>query len=393
MIKKLIILWLVFGFLGCCEAEAYYNQFPKLPSATQVALLTIEFQKYQKLAQSSWPQLRTYLLIKKGMHHSSIPMIRSRLQLLGDLSQDSPIYQKKLYDKSLYLAVLHFQHRHGLQPDGVIGPKTLERLNISPTQRLQQILINIRRWQKFLIPLPEQYIWVNVPNYELDVVKNNDLILNIHVIVGKSDRQTPEISSKINTIITNPTWTVPDSIIKKDLIPKILEDRNYLNKKNIHIYKDWSDNSSQINPKNINWVKLKKMDPIPYRFTQAPGKNNALGRLKFVFSNTQSIYLHDTPEKNLFDEEARTLSSGCIRLKDPVALMNYILRLNQNISSTLVEKNLNSGITRYFNLVHPIPIFLTYFTAWIDLEGNLEFRDDIYLKDQLTPNNSSQNSH
>lgn len=352
--------------------------------AAQIAALNALVNQYRKLQSISWTPLATGEVLTVGMRHPKIPVIRQRLMLLGDLmgSSNTPDSLKsRLFDKNLLAAVLHFQKRYGLVSDGMIGPKTMMMLNISPAKLAQQLTQNIKKWQKLPGNLGTEYIWVNIPTFELDLIKDDQIVLNMRTIVGKKDRQTPELISKVNTLIINPEWNIPDSIIKKDIAPKVQKDPNYLAKKNIRIYAGWNDHARRISPASINWYKLQNMPTIPYRLTQMSGKNNALGQVKFVFLNTQDIYLHDTPEKRLFDNDLRADSSGCVRLEQPLKLLEYLVNHHVAIFNLAkVQKYLAAGETKYIRMFNPVPIYITYLTAWVDGSGSLQLREDVYQK-------------
>lgn len=351
----------------------------------QVQKISQVLHQYETASSKEWPSIHANDLIKPGSHNPNIPLIREHLIVLGDLKSESAA-AKSFYDAQLFEAVKHFQWRHGLKVDGIIGPQTLSALNVSPAQRLQQLYINLHRWQKFP-NLGANYVWVNIPNYELELIMQGKPTLTMRVIVGKPDRPTPVLSSKINTLVLNPSWNIPDSIIRKDIIPKILQNPNYLAENNMRIYSNWENNASVINPYRLRWQALRNADPFPYKISQLPGKKNALGEVKFVFQNTEDVYMHDTPAKDLFDSPVRAFSSGCIRLEEPFKLVEYF-RPNAGISQTEVWNYLGSGKTKFLPLNRNIPIYIGYLTAWVDSDNQVHFREDIYQKDGMISANN-----
>jgi len=342
--------------------------------------------KYSRLARESWSAIypERSLPLKFGIRDPSIPMIRSRLIKLGDLPKDKAS-NKSLFDQALVNAVRQFQWRHGLKADGLIGTGTLNALNVPPRERFQQLQRSMKRWAKFPENMGSRYIRVNVANFNLDLIENGKKIINMKIIAGKPSRPTPELYSKVETIVVNPKWNIPRKIARKDIIPKIIDDPNYLADNNISIYSSWKRSAYEINPNSIDWKKA-KTQRFPYRLTQAPGDNNALGRVKFVFLNKEDIYMHDTPQKGLFKEIQRAFSSGCIRLEKPYHLVEYFIQDSQNLTREEVVNNIESGKTKYIKIRNPIPIYITYITAWVDKNGYTHFRENVYKRGKIPEN-------
>ena len=311
-------------------------------------------------------------------------MIRERLIQLGDLSSASHS-KNEVFDSTLAQAVRHFQWRHGLKSDGMIGETTLQALNVPPLARFQQLQRSLLKWAKLPERVGDRYIRVNVPNFNLDLIKDGETVINMKVIAGKSSRPTPELYSKVETIVLNPKWNIPNKIVQKDIIPKVLEDPNYLADNNISIYSSWKKGAYEINPQDINWTEAQKKG-LPYKLTQSPGNDNALGRLKFVFLNDEDVYMHDTPQKGLFEKISRAFSSGCIRLEKPYELVEYFIQESPNLSREEVYSKLENGETEYVKIRHPIPIYITYITAWVDTNGYAHFREDVYKKHENPSN-------
>lgn len=334
--------------------------------------------QYAKLSKLSWIPIHTTTPLKPGVSHPVISRIRHRLYLLGDLqSKDT---QNNLYDWSLEQAVIHYQWRHGLDTSGVIGPKTLQALNTTPRQRLKQLQLSLKKWNQFPDKIGSQYIRINIPSYSLDLVKDGNKVINMKVVIGKPSRETPTLFSKVQTIVFNPRWNVPEKITNEDILPKMLKNPEYLKKNNFKIYKDWSNQSETVDPSTIDWQQA-QTENFPYRLSQKPGISNALGKVKFIFPNNESIYMHDTNHKSLFSRIKRAYSSGCIRLERPFELAEYFLQDNAQLTNENIPDILNSNKTTYVKLKNPIPIHITYITAWVDTNGRAHFREDIYRRE------------
>jgi len=274
-----------------------------------------------------------------------------------------------IYDASTELAVKKFQMRHGLATDGIIGIETVQALNYTKEERKKEIIINMERWRWYPRIFEAEYLIINIPNYTLQVIKNNDTVRTHKVIIGKAARKTPVLSSKLSLLVFNPTWTIPPTILKNDVIPTAKRDPNYFKNKNITIF---NSSNKAINPRNWNIKKA-----LNYRYVQSPGLTNALGLVKFIFPNRFSIYLHDTNSRGYFDNEIRALSSGCIRVQHPFELAEYLLNNPEkwNIEKINLILKTNKPIQVLFKKAIYIHIF--YWTSWSE-NGSLQFRDDLY---------------
>jgi murein L,D-transpeptidase YcbB/YkuD len=325
---------------------------------------------YENAVIHPWPIIST---------HGKISALRERLRATGELKEEDANNNSEEYDEALENAVLYFQSCHGLKADGIVGPETLAELNIPPQKRLSQIRVNLSRWAKLANTLGSRYIMVNIPAYEMSLVENGVTVLNMRAIVGKKTRPTPEIESTVTRVILNPYWNVPKLIAQKDIIPKIINDPGYLDEMNIRVIDREEDTATEIDPDNINWEsEIKK--GFRYHFRQDPGENNALGLVKFEFPNSDHIYMHDTPAKDLFMSDKRAFSSGCIRLEKPFELANYLIQDNPQWDNDRINTILEEGKTSYIKIT-PIPIIITYLTLWVDDNGNVQSRADIYGHD------------
>lgn len=337
---------------------------------------------YQNLSRQSWPTLPEFpSLLKLGTRGYVILVLRERLRLTGDLASEDDIGSKR-FDSQLSQAVKVFQARHGLKPDGVVGKTTRIELNIPPEIRMKQIAINMQRWADLADKMGDRFIIVNIPDFHMHLYDQNQKILTLKAIVGKPDLQTPELSSKVTRIIFNPYWNIPNKIARKDIAPKMLEDPGYLHRMHIRVFTSDDDNAVELSPRSVNWQAV-AYEGRNYHLRQDPGIDNALGLVKFEFQNSHDVYMHDTSAKDLFNTEIRDYSHGCIRLENPFALAQYLLQEDSSWSDERIQDIINQGNTKYVKVPRPIPIFITYLTAWVDDEGRVNFRDDLYQMDGI----------
>ncbi|HFC04893.1 MAG TPA: peptidoglycan-binding protein, partial [Rhizobiales bacterium] len=334
--------------------------------------------KYREMAaEGEWPKIAKGKPLKAGMDDPRVPTLRIRLLASGDLkSNETP--QSTIYDQTLVAAVKAFQRRHGAEDDGVVGPNTLKALNVPLSYRIKQMVINLerRRWMKD--DLGKRYIFVNLADQFLKVVDTlatrEKTIFTARVVVGKPYYDTPIFDDEMEYLVINPYWNVPSSIANKEYLPKLRRDPGYLKRQNIRIISA----SGEINPYSVNWNTVSR---IPYRLRQDTGKRNALGRIKFMFPNQFNVYIHDTPAKSLFNRDTRYFSHGCVRVQNPVKLAGILLK-PQGWTISRIQKQIASGKRRIVSLKKKIPVHVTYLTAWVNKDGQINFRKDIYKRDQ-----------
>ena len=306
---------------------------------------------------------------------SVLLQVKKRLVLSGDLKlNDNNI----LYTMELANAISHFQQRVGLPENGKLDKITIDELNKTVDFRIKQMLVNLERLRWVPVEIEKDYLLVNIPEYKLHVFENKKLIWETNVVVGKTAKQTSIFRGNISKIILNPYWNVPTSIINQEILPHLKRNRNYLSRNNMEVV----SGGKVINPSTINWHKYSKN--VPFEIRQKPGNDNSLGKMKFLFPNSFSIYLHDTPSKELFDRNKRDFSHGCIRVENPKKLAMYLLRNDNTWNQEKVYKVLENNTETAIIINPTIPVYITYFTAWVDVNGNLNFRNDIYnLDDEL----------
>ena len=354
------------------------NALPPQHSGYQ--LLKKALQRYRDIEQQGgWQRLNKGPTLQSGVQHRQVKQLRRRLEISGDLVEGF-LPNMDIFNHGLTEAVKRFQQRHGLTVDGNVGQQTRRALNISVSARIRQIRINMERWRWMPRKLGKWYLMVNMTGFELYIMENGSSVLAMPVIIGKSYRSTPSFSGLISTMEYNPYWTIPTNMAVKDFVPRLINDPSYLAKKSIKLFRGWGENAQEIDPLTVNWKKVDK-DRFPYWLRQEPGPKNALGRVKFLFSNPYEIYLHGTPDRHLFDRVVRTFSSGCIRVKDPVRLAAYLLNDGSLQMEEEILANIHLGTNQSVRLPVSVPIYLVYWTAWVDQHGSLNFRRDIYGRD------------
>ncbi|QBY03446.1 murein L,D-transpeptidase [Thalassotalea sp. HSM 43] len=352
-----------------------------IPNYDQVSLLRKYISKFRHLQRKKWPAVDVSFYPKLGQSHPKVKAIRQALVYLGDLPKKAQTRQRQdVFDSVVIAALKRFQQRHSLVADGRLGPKTFEQLSITPEQRVKQLQMNLWRWFAYPKSEPNRYILVNIPGYKLFMKDSGSNAFEMKVVVGKSDNQTPTMVTEINRLTVNPTWTPTWNIIRNDLLPEYKKDYLSLKRQNFQLLKGTgsSPQAKQIDKPNIDIPSMLK----EYRLVQSPGDNNALGYYRFNIPNDHSVYLHDTPAKSAFNLKHRALSHGCIRLEDAAFLANTLSEYDENISSTRTQSALHSGKTAHFRLEQPIPVLITYQTAWINEQGELQLLPDIYNKDE-----------
>jgi len=351
-----------------------------LPPQDSYTKLKQALKAYRKIViKGGWPAVPEGPSLKVGFQDERLIPLRQRLIISGDLPLDENI-PSVTFDTALENAVKKFQSLHGLDVDGVVGPATLKALNTSAEVRARQIELNLERMRWISGNLGQRYIIVNIADFSLNVIEKNHTVLSMRVVVGKPFWHTPVFSEKMTYVVLNPSWNVPKSIAVEETIPKIKKDPDYLAKHNMKILKGWSKNAEVIDPNTIDWDTLDVQD-FKYRFRQDPGPLNPLGTIKFMFPNEFGVYLHDTPSKRLFAKSVRSFSHGCIRLQKPLDLGEYVLKGNPGWTREKMMAEIEKGKEQIVRLREPVDIHIIYLTAWVDDEGFLHFRDDVYERD------------
>ena len=345
--------------------------------------LIVALKKYQGIVSAGgWQALAEFRDLEPGMKDAAIPSIRERLSREGDYEPCRENNETERYDECLLTAVKKFQARHGLTDEGYIGPLTRKALSEGAEEKVARIKLNLDR-MKWVKRSHDRYqIWVNIPGYTMYVFDESELIESMKVIVGRKGHNTPVFYNRVRTIVLNPYWRIPASIIRHEMIPKLKKNRNYTNSKKIEIHTGYSEHSPRVNPHNVNWHKYGRRLP-PYRFMQSPGTHNALGKIKYLFPNKYAVYMHDTNQPSLFSKDVRSLSHGCVRLHKPVELLETFSKMDPKIDFEKAEKTLEHNKKTPLRLSRSIPVDMIYLTTWVEDDGSVAFRDDIYGYDAM----------
>ena len=327
------------------------------------------------VANGGWPEIPGGRPLQIGSRDERVIILRQRLMAEGDLNTTS----KYLYnfDSAVEQAVRKFQVRYGLPANGIVDDVTLEKMNVPAYVRFGAIQSNIDRLYDEVKGLKDRYVVVNIPAAQIEAVENGKVFSRHRAVVGKIDRPTPVLSSKISQINFNPYWHVPKSIARRDLIPLIRKDITYLAKNKIRVYDTWG--GTEIDPKTLDWETVTENDVV---FRQDPGNNNAMASVKINFANKYAVFLHDTPSKSLFGKYIRTFSSGCVRVERVHDLVDWLINGQGGIDRGEINQITFNVERRDVNLKRPVPLKMVYMTAWANDNGTVHFRDDIYQLDQ-----------
>jgi murein L,D-transpeptidase YcbB/YkuD len=317
-------------------------------------------------AHGGWPAVPDGPPLRPGDHGERVAALRARLEASGELAPNAApdpaaASPRDLFDAPLQAALIKFQDRHGLDPDGRVGKGTLVAFDVPVEQRIRQIEINLDRWRWLPHDLGERYIMVNIAGFALDVVEGGRPVLSMRIVAGKPTTRTPMFTGTMKNIVLNPYWNVPQDIVRKEVVPHMQRDPAYAEKEGFE-------------------VTTGKGGGVEVR--QKPGGKNALGRVKFLFPNRFDVYLHDTPSRSLFSRTVRSFSHGCIRIEKPVELAEYLLKDDPAWSPKRIAAVLAKGKEAWANIPKPLPVHLVYWTAWVDDAGTLQLRDDLYGRDK-----------
>lgn len=345
--------------------------------ATQEAV-----ERYRAIAaRGGWKKIPTMRMIRPGDDDNRIPIVRARLRATGDLTgkRGGYYYESYTYDSRLEAAVNRFQKRHGLRITGRIDRSTIAAMNVSAEDRLHQLQLNLQRMRGLLEKTAEdRYILVNVPAFQLEAVSRYNVDRRHRVIVGKPGRDTPVIRATIKGLNFYPYWRVPESVARKDLIPRLQKEPDYLDKEHIRAYRGSYD-GERIDLTSIDWTQVHSTDLF---FRQEPGEWNALGVVRIDMPNEHTVYMHDTPMKQLFGQSRRAYSAGCVRVQGVVDLVDWIATYEPGWSAPgRSQQVIDGGQPLDVELSRPVPVYFAYITAWGEPNGPPQFRADIYDRD------------
>lgn len=332
--------------------------------------------EYRELAaRGGWPSIPSGPTLRPEDEDARVPGLRQLLRLTGDLTAEVPDSNK--YDSDTVQAVRRFQSRHGLVTDGVIGSRTLEDLNVPVEGRVRQIELNLERWRWMPKSFGDRHLRINIAGFSLEVIEDGRPVMQMPVIVGTQYRKTPVFSAPMTYLEFAPHWTVPPTILREDKLPKIRRDPSYLEKQHFRIISREGGEWVATDPATIDWSRVTARN-FPGLLRMDPGPWNPLGRVKFMFPNVFNVYLHDTNEASLFNQNIRYFSSGCIRVKRPLDLAQYLLENSVSCDRILdlMERGSPEKVT-----IRPVPVHIQYWTAWVGRDGRPQFREDVYLRD------------
>ncbi|CAK0762790.1 L,D-transpeptidase YcbB [Gammaproteobacteria bacterium] len=355
--------------------ETLFKLLPQHPGYTR---LREALARYRGLAAvGGWPRISNGPKLQIGSRGVRVAALRARLAAEGLLPATRG---SDVFDDGLRQAVKTFLRTHGQEPSGVVGPAALEALNLPVEERIRQIEVNLERWRWLPRDLGKNHIMVNVAGYELEVVDDAHTVMSMRVVVGKPYLRTPAFSAEMSYLVLNPYWNVPPTIAGKEILPELRKNPDYLTRHNMELSTLGAPHQ-EINPAGVDWSRVSAGN-FPYRLRQRPGLKNPLGTVKFMFPNQFNVYLHDTSQRNLFARTERVFSHGCIRVEKPIELMEYVLGAHSRWNRNTV-KELDSQRERIIGIPQPIPVHILYWTAWVDEEGNVQFRKDVYGRDKL----------
>ncbi|MEM8797631.1 MAG: L,D-transpeptidase family protein [Pseudomonadota bacterium] len=365
------------GFDSLSRKKQVSDFYPTL-SDNSVANIENSLREYAGIVErGGWQVVPETRRLRLGARSANVQALRARLAVSGDL--DPALAESDVFDSYVDAAVRNFQARHGMAVDGIIGSLTISALNIPANVRFRQLQTNYERLKDVPKTKGNRFVMVNIPAAAIETVEGGRIHSRHTAVVGKIDRQTPILESAIHEVNFNPYWTVPVSIIRKDLIPLMQEQPNYLTEYRIRIFSPGGD---EIAPEAIDWFSD---EAVNYRFRQDPGDFNSLGQMRINFQNPHAVYLHDTPDKNLFGKEVRFHSSGCVRVQNVREFVQWLLKETPGWSRRNIDQTIKSGERTDADISNAVPLLMTYVTAWGTPTGVTHFRDDVYNIDGIGP--------
>ncbi|NIP39766.1 MAG: L,D-transpeptidase family protein [Candidatus Dadabacteria bacterium] len=354
--------------------EFIEQQKPQLSYYKSLKRAYSKFEQYRE--NGGWIKVPGGATLKPGMYDKRITSLRDRLVYTGHLLE-SDNFETVQYDEQLVEAVKKFQRHHNLNADGIVGPNTLKELNVSVDKRIDQIKVNLERARWVLNNAQYKFVIVNIAGFKAYYAVDGEILWSSRIQVGKPYRKTPVFKSEIKHLVFNPSWSVPPGIFRKDILPIIKRNPGYLKRRGFNVY---NSAGRKVSPTSINWAEYSRN--VPYSIRQRPGSRNALGRVKFIFPNDHFVYLHDTPNRSLFNKDIKTFSSGCIRVEKPFELAELLLNDKEKWNQQNIQNVIKKRKTRTVFLDDPVPIMILYWTASADNDGNVYFMNDIYGRDK-----------
>jgi len=350
------------------------------PSSFSYAKMMKELRRLKKAQKNGgWKKIPNSSQLRYGKSGAVVKKLKQRLQSEGDYTCKQ---LNSTYDQCLKKALKRFQKRHGIHASGTVNKVTRNKLNLSLNWKIKKVLLNIDRIKRLPDQAEDRYVMVNIPDFRLYYKEKGKQKLTMRVIVGDKTHHTPIFSNKISFIVLNPYWLIPDSIVQKEMIPKILKNPDYLEQRGYEVRKNYAFSKPPLDTSKINWAKvLRNGQTKQYKFMQPPGPKNALGKIKFKFPNRFAVYLHDTAAKKLFKKGRRAFSHGCIRVAKPNALLSTFAQYERSVNFKKTQRVLQGKKQTQLNLSQHVPVHIIYLTAWINSDGLLHYRPDIYNYD------------
>lgn len=369
--------------LAASDFGAWLESLP--PADPRYRRLRAALASFRAIAAGGgWPRLPGGPTLRAGDQSAEIAVLREMLTRLGDLRPfgGAPAQEAEAeeFDAAVDFAVRRFQLRHGLKVDGAVGRNTRAALAVSPQQRAAQIAANLERLRWFAGPASGRHVAVNAAGFELDAFDGGKLVAKMPVIVGTAKDPTPVFADVITAVTFMPTWTVPPKIARNEMLPKIKRDPDYFADRNMKVYSGWGADACEVDPRDINWQSISPA-ALEHRIVQQPGEANALGRIRFTLGNEFGVFMHDTPGKKLFEQEQRAFSHGCVRVGDAAGLAAFVFAGDPAWPPAAIAAAMDGGETKTVALPEPVPVEMTYLTAWVDEAGIVQFRNDIYRRD------------
>ena len=347
------------------------------PRHSVYSQMKVALARYRALAeQGGWQRLPAGPWLQLGVKHHQIPVLRKRLRITGDLAGARSAIPEE-FDLALDRAVRHLQRRHGLAVDGIVGPETRAALNVPVAVRVDQLRTNLERARWVLHNIKGRAVVINLAGFSIYLAKDEKIQWSSRVVIGRTYRKTPVFRSQIRYLVLNPSWVVPPTIFKEDILPLAIQDPDVIHSKGLKVV---SKSGAEIAPESIQWQRYQSL-AFPYVLRQDPGPDNALGKIKFVFPNPYTVFMHDTPQRELFDNHERAFSSGCIRLKAPMELAALLLSTSPQWNEEKLLAAVQTGRTQTITLPEAVDIVIIYWTAGADPRGVVHFRRDIYERD------------
>jgi murein L,D-transpeptidase YcbB/YkuD len=355
-------------------ADAVERYAPQLPAYRQLREALASLRAIE--ARGGWRQLPPGPSLKPGLRDARVAALRERLAASGDLESGEGA-DAEYFDAALESAVRRFQSRHGFEADGAVGPRSLQALNAGVGARIEQVRVNLERLRWVAQDLAGDYLIVDIAGFTAQLFLDGRLAWFSRTVVGRPYRRSPEFRAEMRYLVLNPTWTVPPTILRQDVLPKVTRDPGYLERNHMQVV---DAAGRRVDPAGLDWSGLRG-GRFPYQIVQAPGEDNALGKIKFMLPNPYAVYLHDTPSRRLFDRTERAFSSGCIRLQRPLELAALLLDDAANWNAQAIQAAIESGKTRTLPVKRQVPVLILYFTAQVGEDGALRFSPDLYGRD------------